>query len=150
MEHFALRLPQVEGNRRVNTVKQVARRGVKSPIYATAWEDGVVFTRLLCCWDDERDHSDCKRADCPFRHASQLAAGHPGGGQDFFELIPCACAGFSGGCKYHKNRLQTKKWIVPQFALCDGRETRHIHIWKVGNMNPCMTASNSHSNRARS
>ena len=29
-------------------------------------------------------------------------------------------------------------------------KTRHIHLWKVGNMDPCMTASNGHSNRARS
>ena len=43
------------------TIKCVTR-GIRSPIYATAWEGrGVVWTRLLCCWDDPSEPEDGKK-----------------------------------------------------------------------------------------
>ena len=47
------------------TIKCVTR-GIRSPIYATAWEGrGVVWTRLLCCWDDPSEPEDGKKKCTP-------------------------------------------------------------------------------------
>ena len=36
-----------------------------------------------------------------------------------FELIPCTFAGMSEGCKWHRNRLRTKKWVTHPFELIE-------------------------------
>ena len=92
-------------------------RNVVSAVHATAWEgDTVVWTRLRCCWDDESGQPPCKciRQNCPYRHASDRGAG---GGQDLFELIPCVFAGMPDGCKWHRNKFRSTKWLVPPFEL---------------------------------
>ena len=118
MVHFAPPPPPLfpEYGRR-STIKCVTRN-IASPSYATSWEgNGVVWTELLCCWDDPIQGTKCIRQNCPYRHVSQMLEEHPGGGQDFFELIPCTFAGMSEGCKWHSNRLGTKKWVVAPFEL---------------------------------
>ena len=117
--HFAAPPPPVPQAERRSTTKCVLR-GIASPTYATAWkQDGVVQTQLLCCWDDPTQASECKRENCPYRHASQWLAEHPEVEVDPFELVPCTFAGMDGGCKWHKNRLRSgpQKWVVPPFEL---------------------------------
>ena len=63
--------------------------------------------------------SKCIREGCPYQHASRLLEEHPGGGQDFFELIPCTFAGMSEGCKWHRNRFGSKKWVAQPFELIE-------------------------------
>ena len=121
--HFAPPPPPLAPEEaRRSTIKCVTRK-IASPAFATAWEgNGVAWTTLLCCWDDPIKNIKCIREDCPYRHASQLSDLPNGGGQDFFELIPCTFAGMSEGCKWHNHRLKRNKWVVPPFEVKESIE----------------------------
>ena len=107
---------------RRSTIKCIQRH-IASQHYATSLEGNeVVWTELLCCWDDPAQKSKCIRQNCPYRHTSEMSEEHPFGGQDLFELIPCNFAGMGEGCKYHRHRLGTHKWVVPLFELTESSD----------------------------
>ena len=104
-------------------IKEVIRN-IQSRTYGHRHgKHGEEWITLLCCYDDSKLKSQCKRQNCPFYHANVLALQQPDSAVDFFKLIPCCHAGMTGGCRFHKDRLASKSWAVDPFQLADkGKE----------------------------
>ena len=52
----------------------------------------------------------------------------PNARQDLFELIPCNFAGMSEGCKWHHNRLRSRKWVAQPFELAETNDDHTTHV----------------------
>ena len=109
------------------------KRSIASPTFAKTWSaDGVAWTKLVCCWDDASLPSECIRENCPYRHPRDMLAQQPGATHDWFALIPCTFAGMGDGCKWHRHRLNARKWFVPKFELQDEPCTQPPHQGEEG------------------
>ena len=94
-------------------IKKVTR-AITSSAYCVRKDDAKIRTKMLCCWDDPDDGSECLRDSCPYIHASTLKKTMEG---DPFGTAPCASAGMPGGCRWHGHRLGNDDWIAPEIEF---------------------------------